>query len=290
MNHILVEHRVASLPKIDITKIKPSATKVTSKILAQRPESMWSMQKALILEKQFDSRVEQIFDSVLPFSAPEGVPRPYTSQDYIGMAKSTSVWNAVHWSPIKYREALCQRLIALWDIPEPAMPKNNKHHVVTSGAKLAARDKVLVVDKGGSAWTWSCGWRRVGESGDFIDPMHKALGHATFKRVVKPADPEDYARTSFRYTRPWGQWRRGSGAVAHNDKVAHDLFGNGELLLTDGLHAVVKFENGIKQEVILENLHNVGEKTVRKFAKANGEKTVKTPKKKEYSQEWYDML
>jgi hypothetical protein len=323
MDDILVDHRLAALPKVEISRFKPTATKVESKIGFLRPESIWSLQKDLILGHAFDGRIEQVFISVLPFSAPEGVPRPYTSQDYVDMAKATSVWNAVHWAPIKFREALCQRLLVLLNIPDPAPPKVTKHHVVTSGAKQKARDKVLVIDKGGNAWTWNCGWQMVGEDGqpkrcrerraknfmsglgrrqredgtEFIcmddtvtsrqrpDIRQQPMGHAEFKRVIIPAGPEDYARSSFRYTRPWGQWRKGNGPVAH------DLFGNGVLLLTDGLHAVVEFEDQIKREVILENLHNVGERTVRKVVKPDEAKKPKRKTKEEVrTEEWYSML
>jgi hypothetical protein len=281
MDGILTDLRIASLPKRALTTVKPEGVEVKTKKTGLRPESIWTLQKDMILAETFDARAERVFDSVLPFSAPAGVPRPYTSQDFAEIAKSKSVWEAVHWAPIRYREALCQRLLVLYKIPEPLPAKNARQHVVT-GRQKPARDRVLVIDKSGNAWTWDCGWGRVGEDGKFLDEMRRRLGHATFRRCIKPADASDFARTSFRYTRPWGQWRKGSGPVAH------ELFGNGTLILTDGLHAVVEFNDGVKREVVLGNLRNIGEATVRRdTGKPDGKPKTAKPKK---SAGWDDML
>jgi hypothetical protein len=328
MESILTDLRLASLPKRAMTSVKPEGVEVKMKKTGLRPESIWTLQKELILGEVFDARAERIFDSVLPFSAPAGIPRPYTSQDFAEIAKSTSVWEAVHWAPIRYREALCQRLLVLYKIPEPTPAKNTKQHVVT-GRQKATRDRVLVIDKAGNAWTWGCGWYMVGEDGQpkrcrerkakryvsrwrkvndmdetfkpwrhagwhfepssytkqRADIRQQPMGHAEFRRVIKPADASDYARTSFRYTRPWGQWRKGSGPVAH------DLFGNGTLVLTDGLHAVVDFNDGVKREVVLGNLRNIGERSAnrRDTGKPDGKPKTAKPKKSA-SAGWDDML
>lgn len=322
MDHLLVDFRLAALPRIEVSRMKPTATKVTSRTSSLRPESIWALQKHLIVERVFDASVEKVFDSVLPFSAPEGVPRPFTSNDFIEIAKASTIWNAVIKSPIKYREALCQRLLVLLRIPDPAPPKVIKHHI-TSGAKQRAKDRVMVIDKAGNAWTWNCGWVMVGENGEphkikprpskvyqrlievtnwtsalqgrgiprrfpkNYSPWHQIktrtkqradirqqpMGHAEFKRCIIPAEPEDYARTSFRYTRPWGQWRKGSGPVYH------ELFGNGILVLTDGIHAVVEFADGVKREVILENLKSIGERSASRTSTQTTDSSASTKPK-----------
>lgn len=279
MHDVLVDLRLKALPKRPLTSMKPNGNVIPTKPKGLRPESIWALQKHLIVEKKFDKPAEKIFDAVLPFSAPEGVPRPYTSQDYINIAQSTDVWYAVTKAPIKYREALCQRLLVYYSIPDPAPPKNNKQFV-REGPAPTRGDRVLVIDKAGNAWTWNIGWFRVGEDGHRLDSK-PVMGHASFKRRIIPAGAEDFARTSFRYTRPWGQWRRGSGPVYS------DIYKmTGTLILTDGMHAVVEFADGVKREVVLENLTSVAVRTVRKPS-APTSKTPKAskPTKKELSLE-----
>lgn len=278
MEALLVDFRLAALPKITVERMVVKPEKTSSKVGTLRPESIWALQKHLILEKPYGESVKRVMESVLPFSAPEGVPRPYTSQDYIEIAKSTSVWYAVTQAPIRFREALAQRLLVTLDIPEPAPPKDTRHK--QAGVAKPSRDKVLVIDKAGNAWTWNIGWYRVGEDGVKLDDR-KPLGHAAFKRCITPAGPEDYARQSFRYTRPWGQWRKGNGPVYH------DVYKmNGDLILTDGMHAVVLFSDGIKREVMLDNLQSIAEKSHR-VARTQDSKTPRAskPTKKELTLE-----
>ncbi len=268
---ILVELRLSKLPKKDIRTLKDFGVVLPDKKKGLRPESIWALQKHLILDFAFDKRVEQVFDSVLPFSCPPEMPRPHTSQDFQNVAMSTSVWYAVTQVPIKYREALAQRLLVMFQIPDPEPPKNSRQHIVR-GVEQKPKDRVLVIDKAGNAWTWSCGWFRVGEDGQRLDDK-LPLGHAAFRRRIIPAGPEDYAKSSFRYTRPWGQWRRGNGPVYHA------LFGNGVLILTDGMHAVVEFADGIKREVVLDNLQSISVKSHRPAATQTKEAKTKSPKK-----------
>lgn len=274
MDKVLVEYRLKSLSKRDIRTPKDFGIEVKSKKQGLRPESVWALQKHLIQNERFDVRAKKIFESVMPFSSPPGLPKPNTSSDFCKIAEDTSVWEAVVRAPIKYREALASRLLVLYAIPDPEPPKAPKS-LRTKATVTRKGDRVLVIDKAGNAWTWDCGWGRVKEDGTSQDAMHKRLGHATFKRVVIPAGPEDYARTSFRYTRPWGQWRKGNGPVYS------DIYKmNGELILTDGLHAVVEFADGVKREVMLENLQSISVRSARASKPVNGEKKPRAKKAK----------
>lgn len=244
-----------------------------------RPESIWTLQEHFIRgcdyltisdkKPTLKQSVLRMFEITLPI---------HISQKHIDDTVCRGLWNGVRDVPIAYREQLCARMIKLFDVPLPPEPKTPKHHVVT-GVEKPSRDRVLVIDKSGNAWTWNCGWFRVGENGQRLDTK-PCLGHATFKRVIIPASPEDFKRTAFHYTRPWGQWRRGQGPVAH------ELFGNGSIILTDGLHAVVDFVDGVRREVVLANLKNIGERQLtRAKTETTGERAPRKQTKKELSLE-----
>lgn len=269
MDEILVDIRLKALPKRRLEDIRPDHKLLPTKPKTLRAESIWTLQKHLIVGQAFDKQAEQIFIRALP---------AHKSQQYIDIAKTKNVWEGVVAAPIENREALAARLLTYYSIPEP-VAKVVKH-LVRNTPPPTRGDRVLVIDKAGNAWTWRCGWFRVGEDGHRIDTK-PVLGHASFKRNIKPADANDFARTSFRYTRPWGQWRRGSGPVYS------DIYKmTGTLILTDGMHAVVEFSDGIKREVILDNLTSVAERTVRKTVATDKMKTTKVkPTKKELTLE-----
>jgi hypothetical protein len=80
-------------------------------------------------------------------------------------------------------------------------------------------------------------------------------------RSIKRASPEEFGQSRFRYTRPWGDWRRGCGRYSHQNH------GNVEILFTDGVHAIVKCPDGTKSEVHMTNLEPIGQPIARKSGK-----------------------
>src|SRR5690606_22917648 len=116
--------------------------------------------------------VRRVFETVLP---------PHVSEKHCQDALARDLWVAVRDCPIKYRDTLCARFIKMFDIPPPPEPKRRK---VLDGPEKPTRDRVVVYDVAGNAWTWNCGWRRVNESGDWVDSK-RPLGHATFLRSIR---------------------------------------------------------------------------------------------------------
>lgn len=225
-----------------------------------RPYSVWMLCETHIRDievctavagsRQLQERVRRVLETALP---------PNISETHCRDAVSRGLWKAVSDVPIAYREPLCARFIKMFDIPPPPEPKSAKPNkpFFAPNPREIEKFSVFVIDSSGGCWTWNCGWYRIDEKGDRLEPRKQALGHSTFRRVITPASPEDFLGTSFRYTRPWGHWRKGNG------RAAHTLWGNGEIELTDGLHAVVKFDDGVKREVVLANLTTVGVRSAR---------------------------
>ena len=154
--------------------------------------------------------------------------------------------------PAEIREPFLQRLLDQMCI-EPARDAyvENKFITPREREKSRPRDKVFMTDVAGNAWFWNCGWYRVGEDGSRLDAK-PVLSHAVFRRRIKLATLEELGRTSFKYTRPWGQWRKGSG------QYVHMFFGSVTLHMTDGVHAIVILSDGTKEEVEFENLQVLG--------------------------------
>jgi hypothetical protein len=215
------------------------------------PDVKWRIRKDMIREKihiledQADgkiSRIERIIRNTIQVSvlyAPIVARLKYSAID------------AVESVPAKYRLAVMARVMKDLDIPDPTDPFAERKHIFPSGRQRAQRERIFVLDHAGNAWTWNCGWYRIGENGTPLDPGKPPLGHLKFRRAIKLATAEQLGLTSFRHTRPYGMWRRGFG------RVSHALFGNGELEMTDGLHAIVVFDGGLRQEVVLANLGTI---------------------------------
>jgi hypothetical protein len=226
-----------------------------------RPESWWTLREDMIRpinvrtvvdgSTSLKSSIRRVFETCLP---------PHESERPCQIALSRDLWEAVRAAPIRYRDQLCARFIKMFDIPAPPQPRTARPGTPYFPPNPREIDsfKIYVTDVSGNAWTWNCGWYRVDEKGNRLDPAKPPLGHATFRRRIVLATPEQLGQTSFRHTRPWGMWRKGSG------RVAHGLYTNGTLILTDGLHAVVKFDDGVTREVVLANLHPVATRQPRK--------------------------
>jgi hypothetical protein len=167
------------------------------------------------------------------------------------------LYSGVDKIPPIQREGVKARILKHLCI-EDAVDSYVNNRYLQPKADVAPRvDKVFYTDCAGNAWVWNCGWYRIGEDGNRLDSK-SPLGHAKFRRAIKLASPEELGKTSFRYTRPWGMWRRASG------RFAHDQFGNVELLHTDGVHAVVRKPDGTKCEVHFSNLEAIGQAVIRR--------------------------
>jgi len=156
--------------------------------------------------------------------------------------------------------------------------KEHKYLTPREREKLRRPDKVFLTDYAGNAWFWNCGWYRVGEDGTRLDTK-PVLSHAIFRRRIKLATLEELGRTSFKYTRPWGQWRRGTG------QYMHMFYGNVQLHMTDGVHAIIILPNGTKEEVEFDNLQVIGVPSVRRPAKGR-QSTAKGGTPRERKVEW----
>jgi hypothetical protein len=234
------------------------------------PDAKWRIRKDMIREKihilldEADgkkSRLERIVMNTIQVST------LYAST--VAGLKRNAI-EAIESSPIKFRLALMARIMKDLDIPDPIDPFAQRKRIFPSRVNKPTRDKIFVIDQAGNSWTWNCGWYRVGDNGLKLDSK-PPLGHVKFRRAIKLATAEQLGHTSFRHTRPYGMWRRGYG------RVAHELFGNGELEMTDGLHAIVKFDDGLRQEVVLDNLRTIGTRIPRMSGSATSKSTE--PKK-----------
>lgn len=178
------------------------------------------------------------------------VKQPHLHAEIID-AMTSSLWDGVQKVPADIRQPVMAQIMTELDIP-PAIDAYADHKPKIPKASVKPRpDRVVVTDVAGNAWTWNMGWFRIGEDGERIDTK-PPLGHATFRRSIKPATLEQLGKTSFRHTRPWGHWRRGSGPADH------PLFGSCEIVITDGVHAVIKLVDGTKREVVLDTLRSIG--------------------------------
>lgn len=270
------------------TMPRPGKLAEKKEVSGWRPEAVWTLREDVIREINVRSagvsavnvidKVRRVFETTLP---------PHISEKHIRDAAYRGLWVAVRHCPIAYREQLCARFIKMFNIPNPPEPKACEGRIRTP--RVQTREKVMVIDKNGQCWTWNMGWFRVGENGEKIRRDQRHLGHAEFRRVIVPATTEELGMTSFRYTRPWGMWRKGQGLVSHEFGDGMPGYGNGTLILTDGVHAVVEFADGVKREVALENLRHIEQNhSIAKFAKdAKTGKVVKDrkPTKKELTLE-----
>jgi hypothetical protein len=199
------------------------------------------------------------------------VKQPHLHAEIID-AMTSSLWDGIQRVPADIRQPVMAQIMTELDIP-PAIDAYADHKPkIPKGAVKPRPDRVVVTDVAGNAWTWNMGWFRIGEDGERIDSK-PPLGHATFRRSIKPATLEQLGKTSFRHTRPWGHWRRGSGPADH------PLFGSCEIVITDGVHAVIKLADGTKREVVLDTLRSIGTALPRQASSTTtGTKTPRTPR------------
>lgn len=186
----------------------------------------------------------------------------------------TNVWDGILTLPADVRENAMARVIKKFDIPPASDWFNTREHLFPKWASrdVSDKQKTFLSDVKGNAWHWNMGWRMVDEKGNVKHPSRPPLGHLTFRRHIKLADAASYRNVGFKYTRPWGEWRRGAG------HYAHPTLGNVEVILTDGVHCVVKNSAGLKAEVQLSNLTTIGTAIPRKLSEKIA--AVKAPRAK----------
>jgi len=197
--------------------------------------------------------------------------KPHLSGDIL-VALMNDVYSGADKFPADIRDAAKAQMLKKMDI-EDARDAYKEHKFITPRMREKARrpDRVYMTDTQGNAWYHNCGWYRLGEDGTKKDSK-PPMGHLAFRRRIKLATPEQMESTLFKYSRPWGQWRRGSGRYMHPD------FGNVNLFMTDGVHAVILLPDGSKEEVMYDNLLVIGVPTKSRPAKDPSAKGKRQPK------------
>jgi hypothetical protein len=222
------------------------------------PDVSWRIRKDMIRERCLalmntaegkKSRLESILSSAIPHA---------DIVDHAMKLSRISFCEAIETLPMSHRLVVMSRIMRSLDIPEPIQPKtgtNGNRHI--PNPDLDDRQPTYLLDHKGNAWTWNCGWRRIGDDGQPVDNK-PPLGHTKFRRAITLATPEQLGLTSFHRTRPHGQWRHATKYINHK------LWGNGELEHTDGIHAIIKFSDGIRREVMLANTQQIAVPTAKK--------------------------
>lgn len=108
---------------------------------------------------------------------------------------------------------------------------------------------VYTMTSGGRLWKWNCGWQEFDQSGKSIG---QPIGWLEFRKLKPAKKTGDRNRDAWiRLSRPEGPWRRHIDCILN-----HKLFGNGRVILTDGLHALFEFhtiEGTLRREEVLFN-------------------------------------
>lgn len=250
----------------------PSGIDVTGKRVPITPDVSWRIRKDAIVAHVDTLRVLAIgatTRSMLDKIIDNTVKQPH-ERARVKLACETNIYDGISRAPAPDRPALMAKIMAALGIAPAIDAYADGKPKFPQGKRTPRRDRVLVTDTHGNAWTWNMGWFRVGEDGNRLDSK-PALGHAKFRRAIVPATPEQLGLTSFRHTRPWGQWRRGSGPADH------PLFGECSILITDGVHAVIRLADGSKAEVELDNLRSIGTTLPRRMYD-DGDKTKSSRK------------
>lgn len=120
---------------------------------------------------------------------------------------------------------------------------------------------VYHMTSGGRLWRWSCGWQEFDKNGKLVGSPIGHLQFRKFKLAKKTGDREKDAW--IKMSRPEGPWRRHIDCILN-----HELFGNGIVTWTDGVHALFKFhtKDGVEKqvEVMFNTLVEIKPITVRK--------------------------
>lgn len=144
---------------------------------------------------------------------------------------------------------------------------------------------VYTMTSGGKLWKWNCGWWPMDKSGKELGPP---IGWSEFRKLkVAKKSHDRQANNWLKLSRPDGAWRR------HIDcTLSHPLFGNGKVILTDGVHALFEIttaEGNLRRvEVSFSALTEIAVPIPRK---AKSVKPVnKSPKEKKMSEMTLDLL
>ncbi len=238
----------------------PSGTRVPI-----TPKISWNVRKDMIRERSILFAADQTWLDRFVVRITRN--RPHLRAD-IESALKRDLWDGVFLIPAESREAAMAQLMDRLDIP-PAIDTYDENAFIIPKSRVTPDrpDRVFVTDHVGNAWTWNCGWYRIGSDGQPVDPSKRPLGHMTFRRSIKRATAEELGLTTFKYTRPWGDWRRGCG------RYSHQSHGNVDILFTDGVHAIVRCPDGTKSEVHMTNLQPIGQPIARTSGKLDSNTT-----------------
>lgn len=130
---------------------------------------------------------------------------------------------------------------------------------------------VYAITHGGLLWQWNCGWRQ-------FDPIKKrhfgpTLGHIAFRR--KPLCHQKQRDWVYK-PRPYGPWRR-----LVECRMFHPIAkANCSILCTDGIKAIVRFDDGSTTDVFYSNLTEISTPMKSKLKKDPKTATEKTTPKR----------
>lgn len=105
----------------------------------------------------------------------------------------------------------------------------------------------FAITHGGLMWKWNCGWHLWDQTKNRSSGI--VLGHMSFRR--KPLCHQK-DKSFVHLPRPYGPWRR-----YVISRMSHILFGNVEVLATDGIKAMVRCDDGTTQPVMFANLTEI---------------------------------
>ena len=146
---------------------------------------------------------------------------------------------------------------------------------------------VYTMTSGGRLWKWNCGWQEFDKLGNHIG---QPIGWTAFRKFKLAKKTGDRVKDAWiRLSRPEGPWRR-----YVDTPLNHRQYGNGKVLLTDGLHALFEYtsEEGTphRVEVMLSSLTEIAVKVPTNRAKINGVKKSREPKELKLSDFSLDLL
>jgi hypothetical protein len=111
--------------------------------------------------------------------------------------------------------------------------------------------KIYGIDSHGAHWHWNCGWRLLENSSVLLTHQQfKSIRIVAWSEIIKPLPPKSDP-SYFHKSRSYSTWRR-----ADEKLYEHFLYGEVQILLTDGVHAIVRgtSPDDIRVEVHLSNL------------------------------------
>lgn len=136
----------------------------------------------------------------------------------------------------------------------------------------------FVITRGACYWRWNCGWQQYNPTtGKYFGPV---IGHRAFRRkpVCHQKDRDWVSKP-----RPYGPWRR-----VVKSRMNHFIYGNVDVIETDGVIAVIQVDAGFRDCVSFHALTEIHTPLPPKVNPNKKTATKKSPKPKGLSRD--DLL